>query len=149
MYSRLTMITPPTDQVVTLAEAKLHLRVDGEDEDSLIQGLIDAAVAYLDGADGVLGRALAPQEWEVVFCGSAPGVLPLVPVINSEVPVTADGETTVRFRAGYPDGVPAPIKAAILLHVGTLYHNREQEADKWQPTRAYEALLAPHRRWIG
>ena len=149
MYKSLKLISGPADPVVSLDEAKLHLRVDGDDENMLIQGFIDAAVAYLDGADGVLGRALAPQEWEVTFCGSKAGDLPLVPVIDSQQPVTADGETTVRFRAGYPDGVPAPIRAAILLHVGTLYHNREQEADKWQPTRAYEALLAPHRRWIG
>lgn len=149
MYKSLKLISEPTDPVISLAEAKLHLRVDGDDEDILIQGLIDAAVTYLDGADGVLGRALSPQEWEVTFSGSKAGDLPLVPVIDSDPPVTANGETAVRFRVGYPDGIPAPIRAAILLHIGTLYHNREQEADKWQPTRAYEALLAPHRRWIG
>ena len=148
MYKSLRLVSPPTLPVVTLDEVKAHLRVDFEDEDSLIQGYIDAAVAYLDGADGVLGRALSPQTWEVTYSGSI-GDLPLAPVISRADPVAVDGDLSVRFEAGYPDGVPASIKAAILLHVGSLYHNRERDADGWQPTQAYEALLAPHRRWIG
>lgn len=147
MLLRAELITPPTDPVVTLAEAKDHLRVSHDDEDWLIAGLIDAATAHLDGVGGVLGRALNPQTWRAVFCGGAAGELPLVPVISKMAPVTADGETTVQFVAGYASGVPAPIKAAILLHVGTLYQNREQDADSWIPTRAYEALLTPYRRW--
>lgn len=149
MYRSLKQISRPTADVVSLLEAKLHLRVDGDDEDDLIQGLIDAAVSYLDGADGVLGRALAPQDWEVVFCGDTAGELPLVPVISQQPPVTLAGETTVRFRAGYEDGVPASIRAAILMHIGSMYQDREREAEDWKPTKAYEALLAPHRRWIG
>ena len=148
MHKRLTLITPPTVPAVTLADAKLHLRVDGDDEDVIIATMLEAAIRYLDGPDGVLGRALAPQEWEVVFDRAA-GRIPLEPVIDQDDPVDENGEVRIRFRAGYPDGVPAPIRAAILLHVGTLYQNREQEADKFEPTRVYEALLAPYRRWIG
>lgn len=148
MYKRLQRVTAPTDPVVTLAEAKLHLRVDSDDEDTIIESMIDAAVEYLDAENGVLGRALAPQEWEVTFDGPADD-LPIVPIIDQDEAVESNGETVIRFRAGYPDGVPAPIRMAILLHVGSLYENREQSAEKWAPTRAYEALLAPYRRWVG
>ena len=41
--------------IVTLAEAKLHLRVDGADEDALIQTYLDAAEA---AAQQYLNRAL-------------------------------------------------------------------------------------------
>lgn len=37
----------PTVPAVSLEEAKLHTRVIGSDEDSLIQGLIDTATAYV------------------------------------------------------------------------------------------------------
>jgi uncharacterized phiE125 gp8 family phage protein len=61
----LVLITPPTQDVVTLAEAKAHLRVDASDDDVLIGGLIKAATSVLDPAGGGwLGRALRPQTWE-------------------------------------------------------------------------------------
>jgi len=52
---------------VTLAEAKLHLRVDYTDDDTLITMLIDAATSYIDGPNGFLGRALIDQTWDLVL----------------------------------------------------------------------------------
>ncbi len=145
---RVELVTPAVP-VMQIAEAKAHLRIDHDDEDRLIQTLIDTAVGYLDGMNGVLGRALGQQVWRAVFKeGDEDQTLPLVPVISQEDPVTADGETTIEFTAGYPTGIPAPLRTAILLHIGSLYHNREQSAADWKPTLAYEALLAPYRRWV-
>lgn len=45
--------------IVTLAEAKLHLRVDGADEDALIQTYLDAAEA---AAAQYLNRALYASD---------------------------------------------------------------------------------------
>lgn len=62
------MLTPvrtvaPADALLTLAELKAHLRVDHAEEDTLLEGLIAAATAYLDGWSGVLGRCLIQQTW--------------------------------------------------------------------------------------
>lgn len=56
------VITPPAEEPITLAEAKLHLRVDHADEDALIEALI--AVAR-EKAEHLTGRALVTQtlEW--------------------------------------------------------------------------------------
>jgi hypothetical protein len=61
----LHFINPPTEPVLTLADAKPHLRVDHNDDDSLITALIAAATARLDGRDGILGRWLRQQTWEL------------------------------------------------------------------------------------
>lgn len=53
----------PTAHVVSLEEAKLFLRVDGNDEDDLITTLRDMAVEQLDGWAGILGRCLVTQTW--------------------------------------------------------------------------------------
>ncbi|MBX9759161.1 MAG: head-tail connector protein [Beijerinckiaceae bacterium] len=56
--------TPPEVSPVSLSEAKAHLRVDSTDENTLIQILIDAATAHLDGWGGILGRCLVNQVWK-------------------------------------------------------------------------------------
>lgn len=61
----LYLITPPTADVVTLSEAKKHLRQSSDDYDDLIRALIKSAVNQIDpGGGGWLGRALRPQTWE-------------------------------------------------------------------------------------
>ncbi len=65
----LELVTPPSGDVVTLSEAKAHLRVDVDDDDVLIQALIDTAVAHLEGRGGVLGRALLTQTWDLRLDG--------------------------------------------------------------------------------
>ena len=61
------LVTPASAALVTLAEAKAHLRVDHSDEDTYIQALINAAVSYFDGYAGRLGRAILEQAWRVDF----------------------------------------------------------------------------------
>lgn len=63
------LTTPPALSPVSLAEAKAHLRVDSNDEDTLIQTLIDAATAHFDGWSGTLGRCLINQVWTVGLDG--------------------------------------------------------------------------------
>jgi uncharacterized phiE125 gp8 family phage protein len=58
-------VAGPVEMPVSLEEAKLHLRLDGDDEDTLVEALIDAATQYLDGWSGILGRCLISQQWSV------------------------------------------------------------------------------------
>lgn len=79
------LITPPAAPILSLVDAKKHLRVDFSDDDDLIQAMIDTAVAQLDpAAGGSLGRALRPQTWELRLHGFATrGIaLPYPPLIS-------------------------------------------------------------------
>ena len=59
------VFTPPEDPVVSLEEAKAHLRVDHDDDDDYIESLVAVATATIDGPTGWLGRCLVEQtlEW--------------------------------------------------------------------------------------
>lgn len=68
----------PADDLVTREELKLHLKVDGSDDDALIDTLVSAVAARLDGWSGVLGRCLLTQTWRQDFaCWPADGCLRL------------------------------------------------------------------------
>lgn len=59
----LILIEKPLNEPVTLEEAKLHLRVDGVEEDSLISALIFATWEF---CENFTGRSLAVQTFELV-----------------------------------------------------------------------------------
>lgn len=69
----LTRITAPAVEPVTLAEAKLHLRVDSNDEDVHIAGLITAA---REQAESNTRRALITQTWRLTL-DAFPGIIEL------------------------------------------------------------------------
>lgn len=147
------LITPPTSPVVPLAELKLHLRVDYADEDQLIAQLEAAAVGYLDGWRGVLGRAILPQVWRQEFAawGTLQLALPDVSSVtvtyldgsNVEQPaavatlrptcsgyeVEASGPSTSRIFVNMNCAMQASqlstVKAAIKMIVGHWFQNRE------------------------
>lgn len=54
----------PTVDLITLEEARAHVRRDDNDDDSYIESLIAVVMSHLDGASGgILGRALLSQTW--------------------------------------------------------------------------------------
>lgn len=58
----------------------------------------------------------------------------------------------IRFDAGYEDGVPSQIKAAILILVGDLYQNRESSVIGQTVNKvpwAAEQLFRPYRIYLG
>lgn len=60
----LKLITAPSEEPVSVAEAKKHLRVDHSYDDAMIELYLKAARQHIDGKDGWLGRALVTQTWE-------------------------------------------------------------------------------------
>lgn len=60
----LKLITPATALAVTLAEVKLHLRVEVTDDDLLIEALIGTATQM---AEQSTGRAIMPQTWQLTL----------------------------------------------------------------------------------
>lgn len=58
----LVRVTAPATAPITLAEAKAQMKVESSDDDTIIQRLIDAAVAFVD-VQGALGKAMITQTW--------------------------------------------------------------------------------------
>ncbi|WP_443690690.1 head-tail connector protein [Pseudomonas sp.] len=60
--------------------------------------------------------------------------------------MAAETHVSIYLGDAFPDPMPAPIKAAVLLLVGDLYENRERQADRTlSENTAYLMLLAPYR----
>lgn len=193
------LVTPPAMLPVSLEDAKAHLRVDGDDDDALITGLLQAAVSHLDGWTGVLGRCLVEQSWRLDFDAFSRCMrIPLWPIISIEsvtwrnaagqVATIADSNyalatdergayvrwdkaygfptglyesaaVSVLVKAGYPttpaaggnpaiSTVPAALKVAILLLVGTWFDNREAtvSGNAAELPFAVKVLIGPFRR---
>lgn len=100
---RLTRLTAPATGVVTLADARDHLRVTEGTEDKLISDHIATASAYLDARDGVLGEALVTQTWRLLMDTPQEVTIPLGPVqsIAAVQYIDAAGATQTWGSANY------------------------------------------------
>lgn len=114
---------PPAAEPLALADLKAFLRVEGSEEDGLIQSVAAAARAHLEATTG---RAFVSQGWRIVRDAWPPTgrlTLPVGPVASLDAVTveTADGQVSVpldRFRldgaavpprlAWQPGSVPAP-----------------------------------------
>ena len=98
----LDLVTPPATEPLTLAEAKLALRVDGSVEDGYITSLIKAARGV---AEEYLWRSLITQTWQLQFDQYVPNVvlLPKGPVksITSVKMIAQDWSETVVATGNY------------------------------------------------
>lgn len=106
----LRLLTAP-DPVVTLSEAKAHLRIYHDTDDDYIESLVEAATSNIDGAFGRLGRCISEQSWEMTIdefppndaAGVVPLTIPLPPLITiDEVEYDSDaGVATVMSSDDY------------------------------------------------
>ncbi len=170
MHFELTLLVPPASEPITLAEAKLFLRLDDDAEDALVSDLIRAARASVERATG---RSLILQEWQYTLYGTAPArlVLPRGPVsaLVSVATLQADLSETalaaehyqqqgnelrflqlpvhhgvrIAYRAGAASAaaVDEPLRHAVRALVLHLYEARDDTA---LPS-SVAALLAPYR----
>lgn len=131
--------------LITTAEAKLHLRVDGTDEDSLIELLIEAAeisaTEYLDRnlyADSTalsIAVAAAPAALTsatATYEAAALAALELTSDTEQDLAADMAMKAYLQAQEAYRRAMNglvlnAPIKSAMLLHIGSLYANRENE----------------------
>ena len=75
----LYLVTAPSVEPITLAEAKRHLKVEVDDDNDLIRGL---SLAAREHVETYTGRKLITQTWDQKLCGfpGGPIVLPFSPV---------------------------------------------------------------------
>ena len=65
-------ITTAAQPIVSLAQAKAYLGVAANDtsQDTVVQAMVDAATAFLDGPGGWLGRFLGEQTVQATIAGT-------------------------------------------------------------------------------
>jgi uncharacterized phiE125 gp8 family phage protein len=87
----LTLIAAPSVEPVTLDEAKLHCRVYGTDDDTLITALI---VSARQQAEARTARVLVTQQWRLdLECFPADGIdIPLPPLVSVQSITYLDGD---------------------------------------------------------
>lgn len=116
----LRLVTPATAKIVSLEEAKAHLRVFHDDDNDYIEGLVDAAQDWLSGENNWLGRSVVQQGWELTAShfSSRRICLPKPPLVEVTgvfyTPANGGAETPItdfrEFDAGVANGgyiVPA------------------------------------------
>src|SRR3954453_8682079 len=102
---RLEPVTAVAVEPVSLAQAKLWLRVDHDAEDDLISALVSAARDYVEAQTGL---ALAPQTWRLAV---PPSALPV------EMPRPPFG-ALLSAEALLDDGTTRAVPLGVLLTVG-------------------------------
>ena len=128
---------------VQLAEARLHLRVDGTDEDALIGLYINAAEqsavslldrgVYADGTALGVAKAAAPAELAAAtatYTAAIAAAQALTDATEQAAATQAAEYAYLRAQVAYRqamDGIVVndTIKSAVLLIVGHLYAHRE------------------------
>ena len=105
-----TVVQPPTELPLSLSELRAQCRLsveDPTDEDAIMMSYLRAAVKWIDGPDGWLGRCLITQTLQITadcFPSGQEGInLPCVPVqsVQSIYYVSEAGVSTLLDSSYY------------------------------------------------
>ena len=110
----LKLVTAPTEEPVSLADAKLHLRVDGTTDDTLITALIVAARKW---AEEYTGRQFVTATWDWFLDGFCPSFSVPLPPLQSVTSIkyldTTGTEQTLASSTYRVDAVSEPGRIAL------------------------------------
>jgi uncharacterized phiE125 gp8 family phage protein len=119
----LSLLEAPEDLPVELADAKAHARVEVDNDDALISGLIRAATSY---AETYTQRALLTQQWEMQLDAFAHDCrwieIPKPPLITLDGILYLDGNGDEQvwgadnYRVIAPKGPTAAPARVVLKH---------------------------------
>jgi uncharacterized phiE125 gp8 family phage protein len=119
-------LAPPPGAIVeamSLEAAKLQLRVDHDDEDELIAGLVEAALEY---CEGYTRCALVPQRWRVNLSPNTrtgwnwPIELPYPPLVSvDKMEAVWDGGVVTPVDPSHFN-ISDEIPAEVMLRLGSL-----------------------------
>jgi hypothetical protein len=144
---------------------KAHLRVTHDAEDDLIEALTAAAVAYLDGWTGVLGRCIGSQVWRVTLDSAGAFALPMPDVTAASADygqgavalvvnpygagplVEVTGPCDVTFTCQMRGPMAALVAQAVKLLVGHWYQNREAVGAAMAETPLAFDMILSAIRW--
>ena len=151
-----TLIAPPGEEPVTLAEAKTFCRIDGSDEDALVSALIAAARLQVES---LTGRALVTQTWRLTLrCAPRLVELPVIPaaslleapdgaVLQGDAVLLLEpvDELSIDYTAGYGAAaeVPRDLKQVVLTLVAYWYENRDAVI---MPPLGFDRLIQSYKR---
>ena len=145
------LLEGPAVEPVLLAEAKAHLRLDGDDEDDLVGALIAAARVAVETE---IRRVLIAQEWRaIVDEWPADGVtLPIVPALSVEAVRAIDsaGAATVldvddyEFDAADFSVTLDPVAGTVRYEIDFTAGYGSSGIDVPQPLRQAIRLLVTH-----
>lgn len=125
-------LTTTGSAIITLVEAKAHLRVDGTDEDDLIQGIIDAVCAQ---AETYTGRTFIAGAFKTEFDFFPVRVtLDIMPIDITSIVVKysdVDDATQTLNAAEYFVRNPGPNNFATVEFKGTIPNTFNKENAVW------------------
>ncbi|MAC89660.1 hypothetical protein [Maricaulis sp.] len=120
---RLSQVTAPPAEPVSLTTFKAHAQIDHDDDDTEVAIYLAAARGNIDGPDGWLGRALVQQTWDMKLDGFPLGAatphiqIPLAPLISVDS-ITyrdTDGDTQTLASSVYQVVDGGSLKSFIAL----------------------------------